>query len=100
MRKKDYNTTRNSKENEYFYKYRNAKPGYSSLNAKAILKLFAQHIIEGMSEWDRNFVLSLKKYKTKWSDKQVEVLRSIEQKYKVNVAPLSSQYKLRKKARR
>jgi len=100
MRKKNYNTTRNRKENEYFYKYRNTKPGYSSLNAKTILKLFPQHMIDNMSEWDRNFVLSLKRYKAKWSDKQVEVLRSVEQKYKVNVTPLSSQYKLRKKTRR
>lgn len=100
MRKKNYNTTRNSKQNEYFYKFRNSKPNHSSLNAQTITKLFPQSILEKMTEWDRMFVLSLKKYKAKWTDKQVLVLRSIENKYNVNVAPLPSQYKLRKKVRR
>lgn len=100
MRKKDYSTTRNSKKNEYFYKFRNAKPGYSSLNAQTIVKLFPQSVLEKMTEWDRMFVLSLKKYKAKWTDKQVSVLRSIESKYNIDVTPVSSQYKLRKKVRR
>jgi hypothetical protein len=76
----NYNTTRNYKSNEFLNS--EGQKNYQEIQNRNIRLMFPGEVRRLMTEWELAFVESLKLFKTKWSDKQREMLYKIYSKYK------------------
>lgn len=83
MSRKDYKTTRNKKSNEFSVTVTPESIGLQRDNAQTIKILFSKELIQQrMNDWEKKFIDSLKNARYKWSEKQIEVLRNLELKYR------------------
>lgn len=83
MSKKDYKTQRNKKSNEFSVKLVPDSIALQRDNSQTIKMLFSKELVQQkMTDWEKNFLESLKTARYKWSQKQIEVLRNIELKYR------------------
>jgi hypothetical protein len=82
MSKKDYKTQRNKKSKEFSVKLIRENVALQRDNSQTIKMLFSKELIQQkMNQWEKNFIDSLKTARYQWSQKQIDVLRSIELKY-------------------
>lgn len=83
MSRRDYKTTRNKSSKEFL-----AIPRVGikekQINQLTIQKLFCVRTVSKMTDWEKQFIDSLKNACYKWSQKQIQTLRKIEKKYADN----------------